>query len=493
MNTGHLTGVRNGMPSALAVADSLATRYPNDARALEIAGGIRHYAGDWPGAADALRRAVVLDSSSREPRAPCRPCEDLRALTSVYWWWDSMPAAARTARAYIALHPDWPQGWDLLRWTAAKNGDSATARDAMRRYTRLNPSPRRAGDEIQINLLLDSYDNVESDLRPLLESPKRDDYEDARWWLLIALRNQGRLREARVLNETGRLPSFGAPQVSPIEPEAINRAVLALESGEPRAAAAWLTAQWREPLGKDLPSGSAARYHAWRGTLAGMAIAATGDTAAVLRMADSVEYWGRQSLFGRDRKAHHYLRGLVHVAGGRDEDAIREFRQAIDSYTLGLTRVNLELGRALLRRNRAAEAAAVVAPALRGEVDASNLYVTRTELHELLAQAYDRAQMPDSAAAHYRVVVRSWARADPAFRARRAAAKLWLERGHRDSALGTRRFSRVPMSRVPSPVDSRTVAAVPLDAFRVIRAAVLRRLVATENSDDDEGRRCERL
>ena len=93
--------------------------------------------------------------------------------------------------------------------------------------------------------------------------------------------------------------------------------------------------------------------------------------------------------------------------------------------------MNLELGRALLRRDRAAEAASVVAPALRGEVDASNLYVTRTELHELLAEAYDKAQMADSAAAHYRVVVRSWSRADPAFHARREVARAWLTRHKR--------------------------------------------------------------
>jgi DNA-binding SARP family transcriptional activator len=431
MITAHLTGLRNGAPGALAVAESLATRYPNDARALEVAGGIRQYAGDWAGAADALRRAVALDSSSREPRAPCRLCEDLRALTNVYWWWDSLPASARTAQTYIRLHPDWPQTWDLLVWTAAKSGDSATAREALRRFTRLQSTPRSTGYEARINLLLDSYDNLEADLRPLLESPKRDDYNEARWWLLIALRNQGRLRDARLLNETGRLATFGAPQAWPIEPESINRAIIAFESGDTRAAAARFVAQWQQPLQSGLPPGSAARYHAWRGTLAGMAVAATGDTAAVLRLADSVEYWGQRSLFGRDRKAHHYLRGLVHVAGGRDEDAIREFRQAIDSYTLGLTRVNLELGRALLRRDRAAEAASVVAPALRGEVDASNLYVTRTELHELLAEAYDKAQMADSAAAHYRVVVRSWSRADPAFHARREVARAWLTRHKR--------------------------------------------------------------
>jgi predicted Zn-dependent protease len=159
-----------------------------------------------------------------------------------------------------------------------------------------------------------------------------------------------------------------------------------------------------------------------------MAIAATGDTAAVLRMADSVEYWGQRSVFGRDPKLHHYLRGMVHAAAGRDDEAIRAFRDAIYSPTLGFTRVNFELGRALLRQGRAREAVAAVAPALRGEVDAANLYITRTELHELLAQSYDRAGKPDSAAAHYRTVVRSWEKADERFHARTDAAREWLAR-----------------------------------------------------------------
>ena len=146
------------------------------------------------------------------------------------------------------------------------------------------------------------------------------------------------------------------------------------------------------------------------------------------RLADSVEYWGARSIYGRDRKAHHYLRGLLFTAPRRDDDAIREFQQAIYSPTLGFTRVNLELGRALMRQDRAREAAAVVAPALRGEVDASNLYVTRTELHELLAQAYDRAGVRDSAAVHYRAVARAWANADEAFHPRRDAARTWLAR-----------------------------------------------------------------
>ena len=415
-------------PAAEQIAETLATRYPTDARAMAAVAQVRQTLGDWQGAARALERTIAIDSTTLTSASPCFLCDDLSVLANVYFWWDSLPAAARVARQYTRLRPDWPQSWELAFWAAAKVGDTATARYALRRYTALHQIPRDVGYEVRINILLDAYENVERDLRPLLESPRHDDYFESRWWLLIALRNQGRLREARALNQTGRLPTFAEPQVSPIEPEAINEGLLALESGDARKAATRFVRDWREPLGGDLAPGVEARYHAWQGTLAGMALAATGDTAAVLRLADTVEYWGQRSLFGRDRKLHHYLRGIVLAAAGRDDDAIRELGEAVHSPTLGFTRVNLELGRALLRRNRPREAAAAVAPALRGDIDAANLYVTRTELHELLAQAFDRAGERDSAAVHYATVVRSWAIADPMFHARRDSARIWLAR-----------------------------------------------------------------
>ena len=64
--------------------------------------------------------------------------------------------------------------------------------------------------------------------------------------------------------------------------------------------------------------------------------------------------------------------------------------------------------------------------ALRGSVESSNLYVTRTELHEQLGQAWDAANGRDSAAAHYRVVATAWKRADEPFRARRARVEARL-------------------------------------------------------------------
>src|SRR5207249_8195848 len=46
-------------PRALAIAESLTTRFPDDPRALMTLGKIRTQAGDWPGAVRAIERAIV--------------------------------------------------------------------------------------------------------------------------------------------------------------------------------------------------------------------------------------------------------------------------------------------------------------------------------------------------------------------------------------------------------------------------------------------------
>jgi len=117
---------------------------------------------------------------------------------------------------------------------------------------------------------------------------------------------------------------------------------------------------------------------------------------------------------------------MLFVAEGRDANAALELREAMHSPTSSFTRVNLELARTLLRLNRPAEAVPIARAALHGDVDGSNLYVSRTELHELMAQAFDRLAMRDSAAVHYRAVASAWASPDPAFRARRDVARRWL-------------------------------------------------------------------
>jgi tetratricopeptide (TPR) repeat protein len=169
-----------------------------------------------------------------------------------------------------------------------------------------------------------------------------------------------------------------------------------------------------------------ARTLSWHMTLAGTALAAAGDTAAVLELADSVERIGQGSSFGRDFTLHHFLRGLVHQHGERHVEAVDAFRRSLFSLTDGYTRINLELARSLLARGRNDEAIAVLQPALRGGIDGGNTYVTHTELHEALARAFDAAGQVDSAAVHWSAVERAWRHADPGFaeRYRHAAARV---------------------------------------------------------------------
>ena len=207
----------------------------------------------------------------------------------------------------------------------------------------------------------------------------------------------------------------------------VNLAIIAFESGDYPAAIRGFLAQASEANTIPL-AGHRARGRSWNLTLAGAAYAAAGDTAAVRRLADSVETIGPGSLFGRGARLHYYLRGLLLAAAGRNAEAVEAYQRSMFSATEGYTRINYEMGKSLLAVHRPREALAPLRSALRGGIEGSNLYITRTELHELLAQAFAAAGARDSAAVHYRAVVRAWEKGDPPFQLRRAAAQRWLAR-----------------------------------------------------------------
>ncbi|HET9271949.1 MAG TPA: hypothetical protein VFO31_27410, partial [Vicinamibacterales bacterium] len=245
---------------------------------------------------------------------------------------------------------------------------------------------------------------------------------DAIWDLALSLRERGRMREA--VDVARRLRAFGDPSLpaGARTTGSIIEAQLRLESGQPAVAAALF-----DSIANVFPpsntASQVARHRAWMLTHAAGARFAAGDTAILARLADSVRALGAASAFGRDQRLHHHLRGLLLSARGRDADAAAEFRAAIYSVTSGYTRTNLELARVLLRDGRARDAVAVLQPALRGPLQASNLYVIRSELHEMLARAWDAAGARDSALAHYDLVARAWSEADAMYKARSAAAQ----------------------------------------------------------------------
>jgi tetratricopeptide (TPR) repeat protein len=405
-------------PAAFAVAESLSLRYPGEPQAYFQVSQAFNSRGDWAAARNALERAIAIDSAT-EPveRQSCRLCEDLNHLSTIYFWWDSLEAVERTAYRYLRLRPGNHYPHHNLVLAAALRGDSAATHANLRKLEEVHPF--KVSDEYIVGrlILAGDYVSAERRIQLMLDSPRADEVAAGRWLHIMLLRNQGRLAEARRAG-------------GDMSPHDIIGGIIALEHGDYRAArsvfgtrAGWDYIDW--------PAGTAARHQAWSKTLLATVLVASGDTSRLRALADTVEYWGQRSNYGRDRRAHHYIRGMLLVAQKRDAEAATELREAIHSPTNGFTRVNYELGRALLRLGRPNDAIPVVRAALHGELDGSSLYMSRTELHELLAQAFDQAGMRDSAAVHYRAVVKAWQRADPMFHARRDSARSWLARNTR--------------------------------------------------------------
>jgi tetratricopeptide (TPR) repeat protein len=414
-------------PGALAPAESLAIRFPADPEGQGLYGIVQQMRGNYPVAAAAYLRAVALDSAvSAEPDAVCHACEWLHDLFDLYAAWDSMPAAERAVRSWIRFRPQTPQPLGILaeiRWRQER-WEQADA--LLRRADSLAPGVNDYdAQRFRAAIRRGQYDELGKAAALALADPDRERRSEARWVWLIALRNQGRLQEAMALAKEGRIPGGGRLSFESLEPDAINEAIVAFESGDHATAIRGFRALALN-ANTIQEAGHRARGVSWNLTHAGAAYAAAGDTATVRRLADSVEVIGPQSLFGRSGRLHQFLRGLLLAAAGRHAEAVEAYRRAEYSRTEGYTRINYEMARSLLTSNRPADAILPLQQALRGGIDGSNLYITRTELHELLAQAFAAAGAKDSAAVHYREVVRAWEKGDPPFQIRRRAAERWL-------------------------------------------------------------------
>jgi hypothetical protein len=171
------------------------------------------------------------------------------------------------------------------------------------------------------------------------------------------------------------------------------------------------------------PAGLRARSRTWALTLSATAAVAGGDTLRARRLVDSIETFGRGSPFPRDPLIHHFVRGLLLSRAHQNEAALSEFRAAIHSPTFGYTRINYEIAQTALVLNRPREAIPLVQAALHGGIEGAGLYVTRTELHEMLARLFDADHQRDSAAAHYAIVERAWRSADSFLKPRYDAAR----------------------------------------------------------------------
>jgi tetratricopeptide (TPR) repeat protein len=314
----------------------------------------------------------------------------------------------------------------MLAWTYQYDERLAEAREAYRRSQALGADRDNPLAPIFfVNSAIRSGDFPVADelLRGMLRS-EVSALQGAVWWYAISLRHQGRLDEAlRQAYLQRQWEDHNDPSHVIGFDGAIMEALILLEMDRGREAAARFDsiATRSAPTGEDLRP-RAARHRAWMLTQKATALTAAGDTGALSRLADSIQVLGAQSIYGRDRLLHHHVRGLLYEARGQLDRAASEFRQAVYSWSLGYTRTNLELGRVLMALHRPREAIAALRPALHGSLDASNLYVTRTEIQEQLARAFDAANERDSARVYYDRVAHAWRDADPPFSERRRFA-----------------------------------------------------------------------
>jgi tetratricopeptide (TPR) repeat protein len=408
-----------------AIAETLTVRYPADPDGHIVLGKVRDTQGDYARAIASYYRAFVLDSVAVNTRSPyCRMCLALARVMGSYLWWDSAAAAERVGRRLVALRPgDEAQQVGLVE-PLLRQGRRAEAEAALERSGTLRFHPEYEPFAMRRDLIRwGRLEELDRELTPDLVSSSPSTRGNANWFLLLSLRDRGRLREGRTLALEGRVPGSGL-RLRGHQPELVLSATMLAAMGRPDSAARLLHAEARRVLADTGRSpGSRARDGIWRLTLAGTAYAQAGDTAMVRRLADSVETLGMRSTFGRDLRLHHYLHGLLLQRSARHAEAVDQFRRAVYSYSDGYSEINLALARSLVELGRPAEAVAVLRPAIHGGVDGNNTYTSRPELHEAMARAFELVGQRDSAVAHHRAVELAWRQADPEFAERYARAR----------------------------------------------------------------------
>lgn len=436
-------------PAQLAIAESLATRYPTEPGGELALGRALEWRGDFLAAIPHLRRAISLDSLSLSERsASCRACDALDLLVDDYISLDSLGAATRTARWWTRLQPNAPRAWWRLESMLNRDEAYDEARAAGRTAERLSPTGKsdvirrvigdiRGGQFAEADRMLT---DEAGDGNPLQRG-------DALWWLVISLRNQGRLRAASqvatmlVQNARSEPESFS-------EPSSMNVTAVAqvqFEMGHYRRAAALFDSishyAWHfSPAFPDGAPGLRARHMIWMTTHEATARAAAGDTDLLAALADSIRVWKVHSALLRDHLMDFYVRGLLLAARGQRDSAAADFRRAAAASPIdGYSRANFELGKILIAEGRPREAIPYLRAPLHGWIEASNYYLTYTELHALLGEAFDRAGEPDSAIVHYDRAVDAWRHADPEFAGRVAAVRARVTalraRSHRQVAM----------------------------------------------------------
>jgi len=402
-------------PALGAIADTLTARYPAELEGHLLAGEAAILAGDYDRARPPLRRVIGADSVGLAGSAPrCLACDAFSALVASDVEEDSLEAAIGTAREWIRLQPGRGHPQRILAGLLGQSGQFDQALAALSVADSVEPGAADAWP-VRAALYLRAGRLSEATELARLHSRAGRSSEGAlgSWWLAIAYRHQGRLREALAAAReyrrvTGERASPGAaPSSATLEGQ------VRLELGQFQTAGALF-----DSIGRNSAADAAAataRRRVWTLAQKATAMAAANDTSLLALLAGSAARLGQGSAFGQDRRLHFYIRGLLARARGQHEPAVTAFRAAIVSPNMGYTRINYALAGELLTLRGPHEAVGTLQSALRGSSGGLNLFLTYSDLAERLAQAFEAAGKRDSAAVYYARVVRAWENADAPF------------------------------------------------------------------------------
>ncbi|HEY4305487.1 MAG TPA: BTAD domain-containing putative transcriptional regulator [Gemmatimonadaceae bacterium] len=413
--------------TAVALADSLSRRFPDDPEVLMRAA---EATGDLPAAVALLERAVRADSAQATSAADaCRACEALRMLTVRYAWVDSSTAALHTLGRWSDMRPaeylPWSTRFDYLM----KLGRIVEGGDARRRADSLGAphGPPNSAD-VERAIRVGAF-NVSDSLCQMPPSASQDSIATLirfRRSCATGLRAQGRLREALSMIRESKAP-WTTERGDALPPDLELGAALDMDMGRPLLAAAWHAKVAADsPESSTALSGKWSHRVVWHLTLAATALVQAGDTVRARALVDSVELIGHRSADPRDALLHHFLRGLVLSMSAEHERAIREYRLASTMPAHDFTRIGYEMARSLIAARRPLDAIPALRALLHTDFDEAALTLTSTDIHLSLAEAFAAAGQSDSASVHYATVERAWRRADPIFAPRYQSARAAL-------------------------------------------------------------------
>lgn len=409
-------------PTARVLAESLAVRHPQELDGHLLLGSLDVRGARPLRAIPHLRRVIEMDSLSLRGVTPqCRACDAFPWLADAYRDVDSLDSAERTIREWLEWRPESADAWSKLAEFLEGVGRYDEALSARREEARFGPGRVMAGlFPARAELFAGRWPEADRMLAERMRHGSPLLAREARWLLTISLREQGRL-EAALEAERARVGRASEGARAPAGGGTIFEGQLLTELGRWDEAARIFSSLSDRGRRVSRP-GFAIKETVWPMAHLATALAAAGDTAALAIVSDSLQVIGRRDLRARDRRLHHYARGLLFLRRGDLRGAERELRAARGPVTDKLSRVNLELGRTLIALGKPREAIPVLQAALVGDLEGGHLYVSRTELHEALGRAYEAAGDVDLAVAHYGWVAEAWKRADPILHSRRDSA-----------------------------------------------------------------------